>query len=199
MIIEKIDTGYIIKPNKSSDIFSEIYCDSYFEGIKGEIIIVEDGFYGIVNKKGEECVPAVYSKIEVFNNTYVMQKNECFGVWKTNGKVVIPCQYLYIQHADNGYIVYENNLSCGVVNLSGKLVLPCKYQLISECKNWYKLTLNNHYGLANKDGDVVIPCIYNSLKFNEEKQAWLASSSEYNLSICYEIMEDASNLVPKTY
>lgn len=198
MIIEKIDTGYIIKPNKSSDIFSEIYCDSYSEGIKGEKIIVEDGFYGIVNKNGEECVPAVYTKIEVYDNIYVMQKNECFGINKANGKQVIPCEYSYIKFANNGYIVYNNNFSCGVVNLSGKLVLPCKYQLIEEHGNWYKLSTKNHYGLANKKGDIVIPCMYTSLNFNEEKQAWLAINSEYNLSTSYEIMEDALNLAPKT-
>lgn len=75
----------------------------------------------------------------------------------------------------NGTALYCKRNKCGVINYGGEIIIPCEYQSISLNENLFILSRNcdkKHpipncsEGLADKNGEILIPCSPDILQFH---------------------------------
>jgi len=97
-------------------------------------IVMKDGYYGVINKKGETIVPFEYHNM------------------------------LYCGLYDNNYIIVHKYLKRGVINLKNEIVIPIKYDHIFQYgPNIFRVKVSKKYGLINDKGETVVPIIYDSI------------------------------------
>ena len=97
-------------------------------------VVMKDGYYGIINKKGETIVPFEYHNM------------------------------LYCGLYDDNYIIVHKYLKRGVINLKNEIVIPIKYDHIFQYgPNIFRVKVGKKYGLVNDKDETVVPIIYDSI------------------------------------
>lgn len=97
-------------------------------------VVMKDGYYGIINKKGETIVPFEYHNM------------------------------LYCGLYDDNYIIVHKYLKRGVINLKNEIVIPIKYDHIFQYDtNIFRVKVGKKYGLVNDKDETVVPIIYDSI------------------------------------
>lgn len=168
------------------------------ENITGEnIIIKSNNAYGIVDKEGNQKVPANYEYLEyAFSNYYIAKKSEKYGVINNEGAVLKECNYKNIMYNKAGEfiradiddiesVLLNNNLEEKVTGIVSQIDEDKGYirVRIGQDYKYYNFKLeekqnkdlftsntlflikeNGKYGYANKDGKVVVECIYDDAK-----------------------------------
>lgn len=118
--------------------------------------------YGIINTRGEVVVPAVYHDIHYFYNdeksnaaTASVRLHDKWGCIDRTGKVVTP-------------ITSPKKLLCGYESDSDKQSEPYKsvktadYEAVwPASEGMRRVFKDGKYGFINKDGDLVVPAVYN--------------------------------------
>ena len=122
------DDGNIVVPGQFH-IAHEFYSQNY-------AVVMKDGYYGVINKKGETIVPFEYHNM-LYGGTYETDK----------------------------YIVVTKYRKRGVINLNNEIVIPIEYDHIFQYDpNIFRVRLGGKYGLINDKGEVVVPIMYDSLE-----------------------------------
>lgn len=120
------DEGKIVIPGQFH-IANEFHSRDY-------AVAMKDGYYGIINKKGETVVPFEYHNM------------------------------LYSHLYDNNYIVVHKYLKKGVINLKNETLIPIEYDHIFQYgPNIFRVKVGKKYGLINDKGEIVVPIIYDSI------------------------------------
>lgn len=120
------DEGNIVIPGQFH-IANEFYSRDY-------AVVMKDGYYGVINTKGETVVPFEYHNM------------------------------LYSHLYDNNYIVVHKYLKKGVINLKNETLIPIEYDHIFQYgPNIFRVKVGEKYGLINDKGEVVVPIIYDSI------------------------------------
>ncbi|MBR2326241.1 MAG: WG repeat-containing protein [Alistipes sp.] len=97
-------------------------------------VVMKDGYYGVINKKGETVVPFEYHNM------------------------------LYCGLYDDNYIIVHKYQKRGVINLKNEIVIPIKYDHIFQYgPNIFRVKVGKKYGLINDKGETVVPIIYDSI------------------------------------
>lgn len=97
-------------------------------------VVMKDGYYGVINKKGETIVPFEYHNM------------------------------LYCGLYDNNYIIVHKHLKRGVINLKNEIVIPIKYDHIFQYgPNIFRVKVGKKYGLINDKDETVVPINYDSI------------------------------------
>ena len=97
-------------------------------------VVMKDGYYGVINKKGETVVPFEYHNM------------------------------LYCGLYDDNYIIVHKYLKRGVINLKNEIVIPIKYDHIFQYgPNIFRVKVSKKYGLINDKGETVVPIVYDSI------------------------------------
>lgn len=97
-------------------------------------VVMKDGYYGIINKKGETIVPFEYHNM------------------------------LYCGLYDDNYIIVHKHLKRGVINLKNEIVIPIKYDHIFQYgPNIFRVKVGKKYGLVSDKDETVVPIIYDSI------------------------------------
>ena len=97
-------------------------------------VVMKDGYYGVINKKGETVVPFEYHNM------------------------------LYCGLYDDNYIIVHKYLKRGVINLKNEIVIPIKYDYIFQYgPNIFRVKVGKKYGLVNDKDETVVPIIYDSI------------------------------------
>lgn len=81
---------------------------------------------------------------------------------KRTGKIVIPCQFDFVQDFHDNIAIVGRNGKYGAIDTSGNSVIPCKYDSIDTFYNGRAIVKNGKlYGfLAKESYQEVIPCQY---------------------------------------
>jgi hypothetical protein len=93
------------------DLMQKKYISSEYDlisALPNENFEVElGGFHGIINSKGEEFVPVIYSSSLSYEGQEFIaaRKNGKFGALDLNGKEILPFQYEYISGLENRMIL----------------------------------------------------------------------------------------------
>ena len=95
------------------------------------------------------------------------------GVIDRTGKLIIPCQYEFLEAAGNGYfkaIEEEEQNNFGLIDINNKLVLPYQYQdiLIVNEKDII-VTKNYLSGIIDFTGKTIIPCEYARILYRDDR------------------------------
>lgn len=118
-----------------------------FQWFYRQLAIVEiDGKYGIINSRGKEIVPCVYSSIENGADNkgqFIVKKGIYFGIIDSAGKTVAPVIYnriivLHSFFAGKYRVMYQGKIGL-LDGATKKIVIPCEYDDI-------KFPGNDSYG-----------------------------------------------------
>ena len=121
----------------------------------------KDGFYGYINKVGEEITPFVYEKADDFSENLAAVSLNGKNMYINNeGHVVINCDaYDKIHAFYNVLAIVEKNGFCGFIDHNGLEVIPCIYNFISPGQfNKDILTVRHHNTdiLVNKKNEELL-------------------------------------------
>ncbi|SMC78341.1 WG repeat-containing protein [Moheibacter sediminis] len=209
IVKEKEKIGIYFKDKEIKGDFSQITV--YNNGIKA----LKDGKYGLlidgrtvipfeyedINYKSDEKPlkgNLEYSQIRFAPRNFIVSKDGKFGVYDTNGKMVIPMEYKtirYDEHRRLYFLTHEQNLQ-GLYIENSKVYLKPEYQAIhTDGTSYITLKKNNKYGLINYKGVEVLPMIYEETLYQSTNSNFkVKKDGKYGW-----VNADGSVLVPAIY
>lgn len=162
-----------------------------YEEIKGlenkesELLVKKDGKYGVINAKGAKLIKEQYDSIVADgyyteNNQYALSgyivSNKTtngyrYGYISSKLKNILDVEYTSIsrvletENINDIYLVVSKNGQYGVIK-NKKVILNYSYQGIEYDKNnkIFELQRNTKYGIADINGNIIIPVEYNSVQ-----------------------------------
>ncbi len=146
----------IIPPTSDSGI-----CKKPF--IQDNVIIAckSSDRYGILNNKGEEVLPFIFSNIEYNEDGFV--KVQSFwstekGIYKFSGEEIIPKIYEDLKLPSEGLIAVKINTKWGYLNLSNNIVINPYYDEAFPFKNGIAPVYNikGGWSLINLKGECIV-------------------------------------------
>lgn len=151
---------------------------------EGELLVQQEGKYGVINNKGNNLVDTKYDQIAVDNYTteedgykragYIVsnttENGYRYGYVDINGNVLLEPEYtevsriINIKDNDNIYLIVAQNGQYGVVK-NQEQIIENEYQSISYNSESNTLTLEKtkRYGIATLEGKVVIPVEFSQI------------------------------------
>lgn len=92
------------------------------------VIKITDGMF---SKEGKEVIPCEFDNIEgPFSGAteyFIVEKANQYGAYKTDGTLLLPCEYQFIGKEGSKFILIEKNDLYGFAHPSGKVAIPCKF------------------------------------------------------------------------
>lgn len=147
IVLTDCKSGIIDKQNNLHLLAKEYgYIQSFVEG---RCIVEYKDKYGAINRKGQEVIPTVYNYIYPFKNSRAIFSDTISGkdgVMDTNGVIIVTPKY------DN----IEGFNDIGLSNIKLNTVTYSRKKEVGEI-----LT-----GIIDKDGNVIIPPVYNTIRAN---------------------------------
>lgn len=104
--------------------------DKAWDFTDGYAVVGRNKKYGVINNRGEETVPLVYSNMNVnITEGKVGAKNDDgkWGLIDVNNRTIIPFEYDNIGKAKDSHVPANKSKLWGVVNMSNEVVLPIKF------------------------------------------------------------------------
>ena len=205
IIIKNDKYGAVMVGGK--EIFSPIY---------DELSKFKDG-YAVAKWNGEERVVNLSGQIQVFKgdkeiflpeeydwgfefieNICVVLKNGKYGIINTELKLVIPCEYEYIEPILNECFRYKvtrnGEYKYGIVDIHNNHIIDAEYDNIEILEGGlFKLSVYKrflaeppHRGIADKKGNFIIPVAYTDITtINIADKIYAIVTNEYKASLDY--------------
>lgn len=173
--------------DKVGNILLEVIYDKLIPEASG-FFVKKDGKYGfydvkLSNRQIKKIIPAKYDSLvlakpyDLYNPSiesyfYRSKINNKWGLITYTGKEVFAPKYDTVKFVASALSVVQNNGKYGVVNAMGKQVVDCIYDNIAiQDRNTTALYYNNQVlikkdgkcGLANENGIIIAPVIYDKL------------------------------------
>ena len=158
---------------------------------EGYAVVCKNEKYGYIDKSGKEVIPCNYDAAFNFSEGMALViKEGKFGFIDAKGKEVIPCEYSYANHFSEGIAVVQKGDKYQFIDKTGKVVLDNSYCVIpskfqedfsvvgkeGEKNEYYTQYV---YGIIDKNGKEIIPCIYNTCNLFSEGLAVVKKDDIY--------------------
>lgn len=151
---------------------------------EGQLLVKQDGKTGVINIKGNTLIDIKYDQINV--DGYYTKENGYnysgyivstttdqgyrYGYINYDGKLLLEPNYnqlsrvTQIQDNNNAYIICAENGRYGVMK-NDESIIPNEYQSIDydEGNNLFTIEKSKKYGIANIDGNIIVPTEYNQI------------------------------------
>ncbi|MCC6701786.1 MAG: WG repeat-containing protein [Fluviicola sp.] len=154
-------------PEKAQFIYQSTYAPVWNRNKLA--IFKKNGFYGIINQKGEEVVPFDLTTNEYELNFYrsnvVVERNNKQGILVEDGSFKIPCIYDSILYVDYFPCHVINNGKMGIIDEKGTVLTPLQYDEIGwALLDKTHLVMNqNKVGVYRIGDKELIPTKYDSI------------------------------------
>ena len=170
------------------------------------IPFVSNSKWGYSNRDGKLMIQPVYDSVGFFKRTsiglkdltfaYVYQ-NKKIGVIDAQNKQLLLPTYQYVKNVDETFhfIAINEAGKSGLVSNDNRVIIPFEYDWLDEVVNFsFILKKNKKIGLADVNGKIVIPVVYDQIVFVDEDEStkkcrWRVSNekvTEYLFTVSYE-------------
>lgn len=150
------------------------------------IMYDDNGCFGLIDRQGSWVVEPQYYKIVYDTKGFwiVQDRDWNYGLFDTEGKMLLPVEYrnVSIYHQDSCIFVCHLNHLNQVLDFECNVINSCNYSEIekmeyetdeydeegvlksatAKCLRYYTDYL--HYGLMDKDGNIITPPLYSSIE-----------------------------------
>ena len=134
---------------KEETILNHEYQSIQYDEANGVFVVEKSRKYGIVNKEGEEIVPAKYNEIDITGIYFYAKNEQGTTVYHSNGTQANIDANIAILNTDNEkYKIRIDNTEgtkYGVINKEGK-------QLIEEKYNYIEYLYDNYFIVSDENG-----------------------------------------------
>lgn len=209
-LVKVMENGKIGFINKNGQ--AVVPCGTYDEVkecVGGLAQVKKDGKWGCIDATGAVVIPLRYDSVGAVTDGVVKVEldGEC-GYVNTLGQEIVPCgKYRKLGDFSDGLATANGDGFFGYIDTTGAEVLSCKgYVSISDFEHGFAevttssstTIINGVYrsnrtvGLIDTEGNVVIPCEYNSITRHEgnyEAQVFRATKNDKTVYVKYSCVE----------
>ncbi len=182
----KYDEINIWDPSYYTNLDDGPYHPYYTEAIKAIKHYGEKTVHTLYNWKGEKILDKEYDDIIVWtlqNPTYRVQLGNKYGLYTTNGKMLLDCIYDEIKYSDNSPVVVLNN-KVGVFSpIDKKFIIPIQFEEVKPSgleKGFFIVKDKGLYGLYG-DNKLIIPCKYSEFSIFKNDVAMVVLEGKVEL------------------
>ncbi len=165
--------GQIIVPPNAGN-----YPEPTFKNVAERVAFEKDGIlkYGAIGKSGEVVVPFEYKSLFINSDLIVATDfNSKCHLFSISGKVLSNDTFDDYSNKNGKIELWDNSVKLkkdgkwGFFDKNG-MIVPCEYDEIPEDFRYGFMTvvINNRYGLVNRKGKRVVPCLYDIAFYREE-------------------------------
>ena len=157
---------------------------------KGIAVILNRGFWGVVDKNGHQILQCKYTDINIDSydteGLFVVREMDghgkhYYGIIRDNNNVILPSEFDHIGKFSDGLVAVEKNNKYAYYNHNGDMVLPFRYDIASEFINGIAcVRQNGKYMYIDKSGEKVIPEVYSlAYSFTDSGLAVINANGKY--------------------
>lgn len=96
--------------------------------------ISKDKKRGIIDRQRNIIVPPIYDDVSTFSfdirDAFKVKNEEKYGIVNSEGKVIIPVEFEYIDDLNGNYLVVTPQRKVGLYDKNGNVIVPAKYKWI---------------------------------------------------------------------
>lgn len=155
------------------------------EFIDGVAITSKKDKYGRINLKDEVVTEFEFENMGLGNEHFPAQKGENWGVFASDGTVLVDPAYQSLVTADNGHFIAFRNDTVGVIDLSGNVVVPFSFNEIESMSgDLFTVTQNKKVGIYSNE-KLIIPVQYDQIGVFDKDFLFLSKAGQlmyYNIS-----------------
>ena len=138
----------------------------------GVAVVKVKGKYGLVNQQLQFIIPPKFSSIAFWEfGLLKLEKEGNYGISQSDGKEIIPCQYLACQILKpNRFLVVQKNGKAGVLNAQKKWIIPPIYDRrigfmegMKMDTEAYLVSKNKKVGMVGSQGQILVPLEYEEI------------------------------------
>ncbi len=170
------DSIWILKKSKNMSFYlpykNEIISPSYEEIITtsgGYFKIINNGLIGLLSPKLQPIIPAIYTKIKVFekDNIILTNKLNYYSIFYMNGNLKVRMHYTFEKYLDyvEGLAQVQHKGKWGFVNTDGQIVVSTQYD---ECKDFSngkaEVRIGNKWGYVSATEKLIVSPYYDETK-----------------------------------
>lgn len=162
-----------------------------FHGTVNAIVKLK-GKFGIIDSSNKIMYPIENESIITWKDIdyYIVNKNDTAGIISKNLKTILNFDYQDLSpcfYDNKNRFIAKKNDKYGVIDRTGRIIISFEY---SEMSNWVEygpgsnyhfVTKNGKKGLITKEGETVIPVIYDTLFYHNEKIIILSKDGKYGV------------------
>jgi len=132
--------------------------------------------WGFINRDEKIMIQPTFEEVTSFEKGYsIIKQKGLFGLLTHDGKVVLPPRYDSVTPLVNGRFLVTSNGLQGLADQYGNVLLHPKYNSITDLDNGYVIVeQEGKFGLVTLKGVSTIPQMYDYLKFDAERNRYLA-------------------------
>ena len=155
----------------------------------GIAVILNNGFFGVVDKNGNQIVQCKYTDINTDSydteGIFVVREMDEYGKHYygiiRNNNVILPSGFDDIGKFSDGLVAVKKNNRYAYYNHDGDMVLPFRYAMASEFINGIAcVEQDGQYMYIDKNGEKVIPGVYSiAYSFSECGLAVVCANGKY--------------------
>jgi hypothetical protein len=132
--------------------------------------------WGFINRDEKIMIQPAYEDVTPFEKNYsLVKQNGMYGLLTREGKLALPTRYNEVSILANGHVLLTLNGMKGLGDQQGNVLLQPKYNSLQDLDNGYVIIeQDGKFGLVTSQGLSTIPLMYDELKFDVEKNRYLA-------------------------
>jgi hypothetical protein len=132
--------------------------------------------WGFINRDEKIIIQPAYEDAAPFEKNYsLIKQNGLYGLLSRDGKLVLPARYNEIKILENGKLQLTVNGLQGLADQHGNVLLQPKYSSVTDLNNGFVIIhQDGKFGLVTLQGLSTIPLMYDYLKYDHEKNRYLA-------------------------
>lgn len=195
LVSKKDRVGFI---NKSGEVVVPFIYDDAYSFKNGFALVENDGKFGIVDRSGNEFVKTALDESgEYSEGLFYIAVEEKYGYLNRYGKMVISLQYDDATDFYNGRAIVEKNGNKGIIDSIGNIISDFQWEWIepfADIEMPTRIKKDNKFGLISREGNIVVPPVYDALGDFHEGLALAANEDKYGF-----INIKADTIIPFNY
>ncbi len=185
-IIGRKNEMYNLMDNDANIIYENYEDISTMYGTDKYIRITQNGFCGVADYNGNIVVPMEYERIDfIKDNIFAVKKYDQWGLIDIENNVIIPLEYKWIGRvADDLVDCYTFDEKDYLFSISGDFIAESQYYISDTYISTNSLIIvedNGKYGAMNRNNQIIIPMIYESLETFSETLFTVEKDGLYGL------------------
>ena len=133
------------------------------------------GRWGYLDTQDKMIIHPTYDYAGDFIDGYaIVSRNKKIGLINKSGDVVLSLNYDGIERIES-FLKLKTNKKSGLATLSGKLLMEPHFDELRVLpNNQVIVSLNRKYGVVSSDGLSIIPPVYKTIAYDQQKKVYLA-------------------------
>lgn len=181
---------------------------------EGLIRLLKNGKYGFIDMEGKENISFIYDYTGNFINGLAnVESKGKWGYINKSGKEAIPFIYENASEFHDGLALVVKDGVKMYIDISGKVIINLGKEF-GECGDFsdgitYVSNLSEQYGLIDKKGKLIAPCIYNKINYtfydglmlvnNENGDGYIDKTGKEIIPCMYGMAFDFHDGIAKVY